>query len=152
MYELFPQTKVSNKGTNTILQFNGVNVRAIGMSEARRLCDSSSRCVGFNVTTNALSELAPTTPPTPTPTTPPTTTNVGDGGSGDGGGIEPTDPTAVEPYGQTFTFYSSINSTEFVDTQSTLYIKRSNPNYYLLLGVLLVTFLAFVWWCKRSTF
>lgn len=149
MYELFPQTKVSNKGTNTILQFNGVNVRAIGMSEAKRLCDSNSRCVGFNVTTNASSELTPTTPPAPTPTTPPTTTtDAGDGGAGD---IEPTEPTAVEPYGQTFTFYSSINSTEFIEGQSTLYIKRSNPNYYLLLGVLLVTFLAFVWWCKRTS-
>lgn len=148
MYEIFPQTKVSNKGTNTILQFNGVNVRAIGMSEARRLCDSNSRCVGFNATTNASSELTPTTPPTPTPTTPPTQVGaeVGDGE----GGIEPTEPTQVEPYKQTFTFYSSINSTEFIDGQSTLYIKRSNPNYYLLLGVLLVTFLAFVWWCKRS--
>ena len=117
MYEIFPQTKVSNSSRNVVLKFQGVNTSNLSMAEARRLCDSSCQCMGFNATTNTLLTLG---------------------------------ENAFQPHKQTYTFYSNIDDTEFIDGQSTLYLKIKNKNFYFILGVLFTILLTYIWWCRRS--
>ena len=109
MYEIYPQTKVSENNKNVILQFDGVNTSALAMSEAKRLCDSSCKCAGFVVTTDKNGK-------------------------------------------QNYEFYSNVAQSEFINTQSTMYLKKGNSNYYLLMGMLFVVLLAFIWWCRRSNY
>jgi len=117
MYEIFPQTKVSNGHRNVVLKFDGVNTSNLSMAEARRLCNSCAKCVGFNTTTNTLLTLG---------------------------------QDSFQPHKQTFTFYSNIDETEFIDGQSTLYLKTKNKNFVFIFGVLFTMLLAYIWWCRRS--
>lgn len=54
----------------------------------------------------------------------------------------------VGPDGDTqYTFYGNIASTEYVNDQSTLYLKKGSVNYIFVLGVLLVMFLVYIRLC-----
>lgn len=117
MYEIFPQTKVSTGSRNVVLKFDGVNTSKLSMAEARRLCDSSCQCMGFNTTTNTLLTIG---------------------------------ENAFQPHKQTYTFYSNIDETEFIDGQSTLFIKTKNKNFILFFGVLFTMLLSYIWWCMHS--